>query len=207
MNRIFVDYDATVVDLIAPWLAWLETEFDLHLTSRDIPVYAYVEKVYGPEISRFLWAKGTYDQVNPLLGATAFFNDLQNMFGEDNVFFLSASYDSHKEEKETHARKHFGVRKSQFLHANNKQFFTNNAILIGDHPRHVVRHAVRNQSLGIIYTGNDQYAWSNMDNYDDAEISSARKDRVGGLVETCPDYHRILKVLKFRAKGEGTCHM
>jgi len=191
--KIFLDYDATLVDLMTPWLAWLSKTHGISITCRDIPRFGYVEETYGEKTSDLFREDGVYDIVHPLPGAQEFVEALKSRFGKENVLIISASYDNHRKEKEGHALAHFGVGRERFLHSGKKHLHTGRGVLVDDHPGHVIRHIRDNRSQGVIYTGGGEYAWANPENYRlNPEFLSAAEAMDKNLLRVCGTYGEIL---------------
>lgn len=195
-QTVYLDYDATLVDLMTPWLSWLSEAHGISITCRDIPHFGFVEATYGAKTSDLFRSDGVYGIVSPLPGAQEFVEALKSRFGDANVLVISASYDNHRKEKEEHARRHFGIGKGRFLHSGSKHLHTGHGILIDDHPGHVVRHIRANSSPGVIYTGGGEYAWANPENYGfDPSFLAAANAMDKRLLRVCGTYGEILSAL------------
>ena len=58
--RIFIDYDTTLVNLIDPWVAWINEKYNVEITSHDINRWYFLGEVFGKEADDF-WRSEKYN--------------------------------------------------------------------------------------------------------------------------------------------------
>ena len=169
--KIFVDYDTTLVNLIEPWVKWINNKYHVNITSKDINRWYFLGEVFGQEADDF-WRSEKYnhytdkDILLPYDGAVNFLHTLQKQFGEENVFIVSSTKDHHKVEKIEHAQHYFGIEKKQFIPVNKSKYnLTQGGILIDDYPLHVMEHIRHNQQKGIVFNYENCFGWCQKSNY------------------------------------------
>jgi len=169
--KIFIDYDTTLVNLIDPWVAWINEKYNVHITSNDINRWYFLGEVFGKEADDF-WRSEKYnhyidkDIIQPYNGAIEFFHTLQDRFGVKNVCIISSTRNHHKEEKIKHAQHYFDIDKEQFIAVNKEKYnTTKNGILIDDYPLHVMEHIEYNKQKGIVFNWENRFGWAKKSNY------------------------------------------
>ena len=169
--NIYVDYDTTLVNLIDPWVQWINKKYDVSLQTTDINRWYFLSDVFGREANDF-WKSEHYnhyidrDIYKPYIGAKDFFRTLQSKFGKDSIFIISSSRDHHITEKIKHATHHFGIDKSNFIPVNNQKYgLTKNGILIDDYPLHIFEHIHHNNNYGIVFNLDNRFGWARKCNY------------------------------------------
>ena len=112
--KIYIDYDTTLVNLIDPWIEWINKKYNVNINSLDINRWYYLREVFGKEADDF-WRSSKYnhytdkDIFQPYDGAVTFVSELQNKFGKDNIFIISSTMDHHVEDKIKHAQHYFNI--------------------------------------------------------------------------------------------------
>ena len=169
--KIFIDYDTTLINLIDPWIKWINEKYQVSLQTDDINRWYYLGDVFGAEANDF-WKSEKYnhytdrDIYKPYSGAVDFFHTVQNIFGQDNVYIISSSRDHHVAEKIEHAKYYFDIKPSNFIPVKNKKYaLTKNGILIDDYPLHVMEHIHYNNHAGIVFNYENRFGWSKESNY------------------------------------------
>lgn len=169
--KIYVDYDTTLVDLIDPWVEWINEKYHVNIQTTDINRWYFLGEVFGKEADDF-WRSERYNHYTdkeiflPYQGAVEFFQTLQEKFGVHNVFIISSTKDHHKEEKIKHAQHHFNIDKEQFIAVNKEKYAkTKDGVLIDDYPLHVMEHIQYNQQKGIVFNYENRFGWGKQSNY------------------------------------------
>ncbi len=169
--KIFVDYDTTLVNLIDPWVQWINEKYNASLQTTDINRWYFLSDVFGREADDF-WKSEHYnhyinrDIYKPYEGAKEFFDTLQSKFGRDNIFIISSSRDHHIAEKIEHAKYYFGIEESNFIPVNNQKYaLTKNGILIDDYPLHIFEHIHHNNNYGVVFNLDNRFGWGRESNY------------------------------------------
>jgi len=169
--KIFIDYDTTLVNLIDPWVVWINKKYNVEITSHDINRWYFLGEVFGREADDF-WRSEKYNHYTnkdiflPYEGAIEFFQTLQKKFGVENVYIVSSTKDHHKEEKIIHAQHYFNINKEQFIPVNKEKYnFTKDGILIDDYPLHVMEHIEYNKQKGIVFNLENRFGWCKENNY------------------------------------------
>ena len=169
--KIFIDYDTTLVNLIDPWVSWVNKKYNVTIASSDINRWYYLGEVFGKEADDF-WKSEAYnhyeekDFLQPYEGAVDFFHTLQKMYGTKNIFIVSSTRDHHRVEKMKHAIHHFGIEAEQFLPVNKEKYkTTTGGVLIDDYPLHVMEHIASNREKGIVFNYQDRFGWCRECNY------------------------------------------
>jgi len=170
--KIYVDYDTTLVNLIDPWVEWINERYSVNISSADINRWYYLGEVFGREADDF-WRSDRYnhytdkDILLPFDGAVDFLHALQSKFGKESVFIISSTKDHHKEEKIEHATHYFGISPKQFIPIAKSKFeVTGNSILIDDYPLHVMEHIKHNKQKGIVFNYKNRFGWCRECNYE-----------------------------------------
>ena len=170
--KIYIDYDTTLVNLIDPWVKWINEKYNVNLSTLDINRWYYLGEVFGREADDF-WRHPKYnhyidkDVLQPYEGAVEFFKTLQKKFGEENVFIISSTKDHHKEDKIKHAMHFFGIQKQRFIPVNKEKYhITKDGILIDDYPLHVMEHIAYNEQKGIVFNYEGRFGWCRQCNYE-----------------------------------------
>lgn len=187
--KIYIDYDTTLVNLIDPWVKWINEEYNVIITSNDINRWYFLGEVFGKEADDF-WRSEKFnhyidkDILLPYEGAVDFFNTLQNQFGTNNVYIVSSTRDHHKVEKIKHAQHYFNIDKEQFIPVKRQKFeITKDGILIDDYPLHVMEHIKYNKQKGVVFNYENRFGWCKQSNYH--------------LDSTLTDFMGIVKKKKF----------
>lgn len=154
--KIILDYDATLVDLMGPWLNQLKWTHKVNLTTKDVKYFGWLRDALGHNADDFWRTPGVYDIVHPLPLAQEFVNKLFQMGYEVEV--CSSSHEAMFEEKEAHCKKLFGLK---MTHSHAKHELTEGCILVDDCPRHIHAHTRENRTnLGLIFNHKGQYGWA-----------------------------------------------
>jgi 5'(3')-deoxyribonucleotidase len=169
--KIFVDYDTTLINLIDPWVQWINEKYSVNITTDDINRWYFLGEVFGKEADEF-WRSEQYNHyidksvLLPYDGAVEFFYTLQKKYGVENVFIVSSTRDHHVIEKIEHAQHYFGIDKKRFIAVNKEKFnVTKDGILIDDYPLHVFEHIEYNQQKGIVFNYENRFGWCKQSNY------------------------------------------
>ena len=171
--KIYIDYDNTLINLIDPWILWINNKYNVNFTSNDINCWHFLGEVFGKEANDF-WRceeNNPYADKNilqPHHGATEFLNTIQNQFGKNNVTIISSTMEHHQIEKFEHAQYYFGIKKEQFIPVNGhaeKHTFTKNGILVDDYPLNIMKHVHYNQQKGFVFNYNDSFGWCKKYNF------------------------------------------
>ena len=169
--KIFIDYDTTLINLIDPWIKWINEKYQVSLQTDDINRWYYLGDVFGAEANDF-WKSEKYnhytdrDVYKPYNGAVDFFHTVQNIFGRENVYIISSSRNHHIAEKIEHAKYYFSIDPSNFISVKDKKYvLTKNGILIDDYPLHVMEHIHYNNHPGIVFNYENRFGWSKESNY------------------------------------------
>ncbi len=170
-NKIFVDYDTTLVNLIDPWVQWINRKYNVNISSNDINRWYFLGEVFGKEADDF-WRSEQYnhytdkDIFRPYDGAVDFFHKLEKQYGRENVFIVSSTRDHHKEEKIKHAQHYFDIEIEQFISVSKEKYaLTKDGVLIDDYPLHVMEHIHFNKQKGIVFNYRDSFGWCKQANY------------------------------------------
>ena len=168
---VFIDYDTTLVNLIDPWVEWINKKYNVTISSNDINRWYYLGEVFGSEANNF-WKSEEYNHYTdreifqPYEGAVEFFHTLQDMFGRENVFIISSTKDHHKKEKIEHAKHYFSISNDQFIAVEKGKYtLTSGGVLIDDYPLHVMDHIEYNKHKGIVFNFEDRFGWCKESNY------------------------------------------
>ncbi len=200
--KIYIDYDTTLVNLIDPWVGWINEKYNVAITSNDINRWYFLGEVFGLEANDF-WKSETYnhytdrDVFQPYKGAVEFFHALQNLYGHENIFIISSTKDHHKKEKIKHAKHYFGISDDQFIAVEKgKHTLTNDGILIDDYPLHVMEHIYHNQKKGIVFNYENRFGWCRQSNYTlDATLTNLLDVTEDGNFSIATSYQQILEEL------------
>jgi 5'(3')-deoxyribonucleotidase len=203
--KIFVDYDTTLVNLIDPWVEWINQKYNVNITTTDINRWYYLGEVFGKEADDF-WRSEKYnhytdkDILQPFKGAVEFFHTLQKEFGKENVFIVSSTRDHHKEEKIIHAQHYFGIEKKQFIPVNKEKFHVvTNGILIDDYPLHVLEHIKYNKQKGIVFNYEGRFGWCRECNYSlDQTLDSVLQYTKDSTFHYAISYCEVLSLLRMK---------
>ncbi len=207
--KIFVDYDTTLVNLIDPWVAWINKKYNVTISSNDINRWYFLGEVFGKEADDF-WRKENHyidkDILLPFKGAVTFFHQLQDEYGKENVKIISSTRDHHTKDKVAHMAHYFGIDSKSvkytkeddsidcndyqvILTSKDKYAYTQNAILIDDYPLHVLEHIYFNKAPGIVFDWENRFGWCKEHNYviDDG-IPNKHKPKF----ETVDDFYKSI---------------
>ena len=201
---VYVDYDTTLVNLIDPWIKWINEKYNVAISSNDINRWYFLGEVFGKEADDF-WRSEKYnhytdkDIYQPFEGAVDFFHTLQETAGIENVFIVSSMRDHHKKEKLRHAQHYFDIDVKQFIPINKEKYsITGNGILIDDYPLHVMEHIRYNKQRGIVFNYEDRFGWCKACNYPlDATLSDFMDVAGDNRFSIATSYQNILEELKY----------
>jgi len=201
--KIYVDYDTTLVNLIDPWIAWINDTYNVNIVSSDINRWYYLSEVFGKEADDY-WKSEKYnhytdkDIFKPYDGAVKFFNDLQKRFGDENIFIVSSTRDHHIEDKIKHAKYYFGISENNFIPVSKEKYHqTKDGVLIDDYPLHILEHIYHNQQVGIIFNYQNRFGWCNENNYHlDAMLSPFINILKDENFNMAASYDEVLNILK-----------
>ena len=171
--KIYIDYDNTLINLIDPWVVWINNKYNVNITSNDINRWYFLREVFGKEADDFWRSEKNnhYADKNifkPNHGANFFLQTMQKKMGEENVFIISSTKNHHILKKIEHAQYFFGIAKKQFIPVdedNKKYKVTKGGILIDDYPLNVMEHVCYNQKKGIVFNHNDRFGWGQKSNF------------------------------------------
>lgn len=154
-KEIFLDLDNVIYDLESVNLRFIEENYGVKLTSRDVKTWDFYLKDY-PEITKVwgdfkLYSKGQFFE-----GANQLIQDLQSIA---TVKIITASYDSIIEEKDKFLEDNLTLTNVQIIHAKNKSLFTGNGVLIDDAPHNIFDHTQKNNQPGLLFDLNSGYGW------------------------------------------------
>lgn len=96
--KIYIDYDTTLVNLIDPWIDWINKKYNVTIVSTDINRWYFLGEVFGKDADNF-WRSEEYnhytnkDMFKPYKGAVEFFHTMQKKFGNENVYIVSSTKD------------------------------------------------------------------------------------------------------------------
>ena len=200
--KIFVDYDTTLVNLIGPWVSWINEKYNVTISSNDINRWYYLGEVFGSEANNF-WKSEEYnhyadrDIIKPYEGAVEFFHTLQEVHGRENIFIISSTKDHHKKEKIEHAKHYFDISSDQFIAVDKgKHTLTAGGILIDDYPLHVMEHIEYNKQKGIVFNYEDHFVWCKNCNYSlDATLTDFMHIVEDDRFSIATSYQQILEEL------------
>jgi len=171
MMKIYIDYDTTLINLIDPWVDWINEKYNVNITSNDINRWYFLGEVFDKKANDF-WRSEEYNHymdkefLLPFKGAVDFFHALENKYGKSNVIIISATRKHHKEEKIKHAKHYFGIIDEQFIASEKEKYeYTKDGILIDDYPLHVMEHIHHNNQKGIVFNYEDRFGWCKLHNY------------------------------------------
>ncbi len=202
--KVFIDYDTTLVNLIDPWVAWINKKYNVTISSNDINRWYFLGEVFGREADDF-WRSKKYNHytnkeiLQPFEGAVEFFQTIQNMFGVESTFIVSSTRDHHKEEKIEHAKHFFDIDATQFIPVNKEKYhITKDGILIDDYPLHVMEHVKYNNQKGIVFNLDNRFGWCRRCNY---SMDKTLKDFTHVVEDEkfsiATSYEKILKELDY----------
>lgn len=168
LNKVFLDLDDTLADLVNSWNAWLyENEFtEEKLTKKDITTYDFYIKNFNSSAMDFYKKYNCYEEwVQPLVGSHLFLDWCEQNF--DEVEILSyATTEKCKSDKKEFVKKHFGFDNIKFSDSKNEKYtFTKNSILVDDYPANILPHILNNKCPGIIFNHNNENSWSCLSGY------------------------------------------
>ncbi|MCK5537649.1 MAG: hypothetical protein KAI79_12540 [Bacteroidales bacterium] len=200
--KIFVDYDTTLVNLIDPWVAWINEKYDVEITSHDINRWYFLGEVFGKEADDF-WRSKKYNHYTnkdiflPYEGSVEFFQTIQKKFGVENVYIVSSTKDHHKEEKIKHAQHYFNINKEQFIPVSKeKHTITQDGILIDDYPLHVMEHIEYNKQKGIVFNFKNRFGWCQESNFPlDSTLTKFMHTVEDGKFSIATSYQEIIEEL------------
>ena len=202
--KLYIDYDTTLVDLIDPWLSWINKKYDVSLRSIDINRWYFLGEVFGPEADDF-WRSKKYNHYTdimiyqPYFGAVAFFKTVQKLYGKENVFIVTSTRDHHTIDKLKHAKHYFNIQDEQFITVNKEKFHkTTDGILVDDYPLHVFEHIVNNKRKGIVFNYENRFGWCQPYNYHLDQTLSKYIDYVeSSNFSVVSSYDELLKELSY----------
>lgn len=206
--KIYIDYDTTLVNLIDPWVEWINQKYHVTLSTSDINRWYFLSDVFGKEANDF-WKSDRYnlyadkDVLKPFDGAVDFFYRLEDKFGTENVFIVSSTLDHHQKEKMNHAQYYFGIIETQFIPVGKEKYhITRDGILIDDYPLHVMEHVKFNKQKGIVFNFEDRFGWCQECNYGlDPALKLYLDEKVMNKITTIKTYNHIHKHLIEISKG------
>ena len=211
--KIFIDYDTTLVNLIDPWVNWINKKYDVNIETTDINRWYFLSDVFGEDANDF-WKSEEYnhyidkDIFMPYSGARDFFDYIVNEFGRDNVFIVSSTRDHHTKEKIEHAKYYFGINESNFIPTGSeKHSLTKNGILIDDYPLHIFEHIHHNDNFGIVFNLENRFGWCRECNYElDPTLGSymnVKNNKKFSIATSYNDVVRQLNKIKEGVKNGG----
>ena len=170
--KVFIDYDTTLIDLIHPWLHWVNQRYNTYLTPNDITRWYFLREELGEEVDDF-WKSDAFNWyrdknvLQPFCGAVDFVKQLQHDIGQENVWIISSTKEHHKLEKLAHIVHYFDIQEHNcLLVGKEKYLYTSNGILIDDYPLHVMEHIHHNQQKGIVFNFNNEFGWAQKQHYE-----------------------------------------
>lgn len=207
--KLFIDYDTTLVNLIDPWVDWINKKYHVNILASDINRWYYLSEVFGEEANDF-WKSEKYnhytdrDIYQPYEGAIDFFHKVQKMFGQDNVYIISSSRDHHVKEKIQHAKHYFDCNEKNFIPVKRSKFgLTKEGILIDDYPLHVMEHIHYNNQHGIVFNFKNRFGWCRESNYLlDITLNNFLDVTKNEKFQIMTSYDEIIKVLSTIKKKE-----
>lgn len=213
--NIYVDYDTTLINLIDPWVKWINDKYKVNITTQDINRWYFLGEVFGKEADNFWKEENHYIDKEVLLpydGAIDFFKTLQKKYGRKNVKIISSTRDHHTKDKVAHMAEYFGVDPNSvniakdnntsdqndyeiILTSKEKYSYTKGGVLIDDYPLHVLEHIHFNQEPGIVFNYNNRFGWCKESNYglDDGIPEIHQKD-----FRTVNDFYKAIDVNLYR---------
>ncbi len=169
--KIYIDYDTTLINLIDPWVDWINDKYNTKITSTDINHWYFLRETFGKEADDF-WKSDKYNHYidknifKPYNDAMDFFSTLQNRYGKKNIFIISSTMDHHIEDKIKHAQYYFQINDNQFIPIKKEKYLnTKDGIIIDDYPLHVMEHIYHNNKKGIVFNYNNRFGWAKKENY------------------------------------------
>ena len=209
--KIYVDYDTTLINLIDPWVDWVNSSFNVNVKTSDINRWYYLGEEINPDANNF-WKRDNHyvdkQSIKPFSGAIDFFNNLQSSYGKENVIIISSTRDHHIDDKINHMQYYFNVANEQILlSSKEKHIYTQDGVLIDDYPVHVMEHIHYNNLSGIIFNENRRFGWSRPENYhldNNLPVSLSQYNTLDSLYQDinkqklslCLTYDEILNSLK-----------
>lgn len=209
MRKIYIDYDTTLVNLIDPWVSWINHKYHVNITSNDINRWYFLGEVFGREADDFWRIENHYrekDVLLPFEGAVDFFHQLQEEYGKENIKIISSTRDHHMPEKLAHMAHYFGIDTYRVAHAKNgtsalqsdteviltskeKHLFTKDGILIDDYPLHVLEHIHFNDAPGIVFNLNNSFGWCKESNF---SLDNGIPEQYKKEFKTVADFYAIV---------------
>ncbi len=207
--KLFIDYDTTLVNLIDPWIDWINEKYHVNIMASDINRWYYLSDVFGEDANDF-WKSEKYnhytdrDIYQPYKGSINFFHKAQSMFGRENVYIISSSRDHHVKEKIQHAKHYFGVDENNFIPVKRSKYeLTQDGILIDDYPLHVMEHIHYNDHHGIVFNYENRFGWCRESNYTlDPTLSNFLDITDDKKFEIVTSYEEVIKALDTITKKE-----
>lgn len=178
--KLFLDYDEVCVDLITPWLEWINFKFKSQIRRNfglrrelrlsDITEYSWLRHSLGDEVNEFWKGMETYPiYVDPLPGAQKF---VAKMMEKYDVTIVSFCVASNVVAKRAHALKHFGI--DQFISDGQKARHTREGILVDDNTTNIHDHIFSNCRAGVLFNSGGLRPWATMDAEDYLPPSRAK---------------------------------
>ena len=200
--KIYVDYDTTLINLIDPWVDWINKRYSVNITSNDINRWYFLGEVFDKTANDF-WRSEEYNHyidkefLSPFEGAVDFFHALEEKYGKSNVIIISATRKHHKEEKIKHAKYYFGITDEQFIASEKEKYeYTKDGILIDDYPLHVMEHIHHNNQKGIVFNYEDRFGWCKLHNYGlDEKFTKFSQITKNDNFSMATSYEQVLKEL------------
>lgn len=60
MMKIYIDYDTTLINLIDPWVDWINERYNVNITSNDINRWYFLGEVFDKTANDF-WRSEEYN--------------------------------------------------------------------------------------------------------------------------------------------------
>jgi FMN phosphatase YigB (HAD superfamily) len=154
VDKIFIDYDSTLVDFQDVMTRQINQRENTTYTSYDMSRGYYTEvKKRNKDLFTDL---NIYEEVKPLDGAIKFLDDIKEL--EYEIVLITAnSSNKQKAFKEKHIEKYFQSSFDDIIHTSDKFKYTKDSILIDDSYENIINHINYNNSIGVLFNYEKNY--------------------------------------------------
>jgi FMN phosphatase YigB (HAD superfamily) len=154
VDKIFIDYDSTLVDFQDVMTRQINQRENTTYTSYDMSRGYYIEvKKRNKDLFTDL---NIYEEVKPLEGAIKFLDDIKEL--EYEIVLITAnSSDKQKAFKEKHIEQYFENSFDDIIHTSDKFKYTKDSILIDDSYANILEHIQHNNAIGVLFNYEKNY--------------------------------------------------